>query len=1630
MVQMNEPQNAGGMATQRGIDFQNRVAGWFAVSALLQQSGLAELPNSPIERLYFETSEPVSDLMLATKADGFLFVEVKHSLSSSPSHLKPLLEQFLRQWVLCEEGLSSAALPWRRPLEISRDRFLLVCSHESPLSLRKHLAACISRVSSISDGEPLSALAHNKQEAQALTKFLSELHKAWRAIRERDATDQELRRFLQVFRIKPLDVEAGHSEERLTVAALASVISHPDQADSAWAAIRSMCGKAGADRLSMSVGQLQSALEDVGIPLATLVSFRPDIEKLKSVTKRTMLSLEHLASLRAVPKTVSIKRNVTRVIQQRAQASSLLVIGEPGAGKSGVLFELGEVLNKDSDVVFLAVDRFEGKLETELGLEHDLEEVLTQWKGDSHAYLIIDALDAARGKTASVTILRLMRAVIGSSSRWRVVASIRSFDLKYSPDLQDLFRRPLDQSSPDDYESDRFPTLNHVSVPRFSAEEIDEIRSKIPPADEVFLLASPPFAELLRTPFNLRLLCDLIFSGLTADELGAIRTQTALLDRYWEYRVLSPIDAGPEKETVLTTVLDRMTGERRLSVKRSQMPATATRAALTTLLSDEVLIELEENILGRFTISFSHHLLFDYAGSRLLVLNDLDRFLGRLAGEEDLILFLRPSVVLAFRDLWIGNRTQFWRMARRFSTQEGVPSVARLIAPTVIADHAHSMSDLAPLVELLSDPRDDERRRAEDWLIHSVGAMLADNSVRFPLAWAELSKRVSASSLAPRLVGALQTLNSLLIEHHSKDEAVISAVNTSAINILRTIVNSSQFTSWLRARAITDLMRVYATNPNGSSQVLRQLFTPESLAISGFSDGPWIARNLSPIFSVDPTFVEDFYTAVFSYQDTSKEATPMGASQIMPMTSNRRQDYQHMWWELARIFPAFCDLELLKSARIVCHTLNAYVEREHRPKSEREVVRAVLGDGTTVEITCDYSSIWDSGYGDSRDEPLQLASTFYRALSRLVAAQPSAAGPIFDYILCNSKYAVGLRRLLNVATEHAGYLSVKFLPFCTNYTALVSIDLSSTIGEFLKKVFPLFEPHDRSVIEAAILAIPVNQPEEKLEIAEQIRDRLFGCLDSHALVTHEAKRHATVILARGGAPPNRPPFQMGGVQVGQYTSRDFLAEKGVDVDNEANKRLHDIAESYSGFKGVHNNDVPSIAEAQNKLSDLRRFEAAIRAWERDGVDEREMLYAEGMLVAVCSSISRNRELDRASDLGNFIKEVLLSALASSIPEHDPQYDARFDEHQAWSSPAQRIDATIGLYNLAAISGFTEPEVETALRVAISDPVPAVRFQAAIRVTGLHDTNRELMWGLIDVCSEQDESIGVVSGLLSYSLNRLAGPYPADVVQRLAIIMQRFESRPKSEGVTEWIYRIAAGLYVWQDRSDALRLFEPLLTEQGFDAQRASQLLRDMREVYTHRADTPSDGGRSIRRRAFQLSEKVARLAGAKLLTGSDSEPPERVREFARTLDYISNQIYFGSGAYDGQSRELVLNDEERSTFWTEARSVIDALTEVALPSIAHNLIKTLQSFIPIEPAEVFHKIASVVRSAERFGYQYDSLAVELLVEITELYLAQYPTLLQQDEQCRRELMYVLETFVNAGWPSALRLIYRLEEIYR
>jgi hypothetical protein len=1628
--------NAGGMATQRGIGFQNRVAAWFVTQGLAEQAGHQDLPTATVRRVFFETSEPVADLLIETNADGFVFIEVKHAVSLARTQLVPIMRQFVRQWALCNGSQSQSVAPWRRPFVAGRDALLLITASQVPENVRQDLANCLSRFSRETNFmRPIDA-ARTQAEQAAFARFSESLQEAWNETFGDQASDFELIEFLKIFRIKVLDVESGHTEERLAIATLSSLLLVPDTAESAWNGLLSVCATAASDRRNLTISELQHALENQGAQLATSLKLRSDVEKLHGLTRRTMRSLEHLAKLRALPEDISIKRSITRVIEERAASNSLLIVGEPGAGKSGVLFELSQrLIDQGQDVVFLAVDRLEGSLQTELGLDHIFEEVILRWKGNASGYLIIDALDAARGHSASGAVLDLIRTMMRAESRWKVIASIREFDLKYSPELQEIFRK--DESLEKlEHESDRFWSLNHVSVPRFTVSEMTEIQQDIPQVHQVIQSGSAEFGELLRTPFNLRLLCELLVSGLSVAELTALHTQMALLNRYWDHRVLSPINEAISREQLLTVVLEAMRDNRRLSISKRVLPISLPGGVLASLLSNQVLVEQEENVIGRYILCFSHHLLFDYAASRLLILNDPSHFISRLADEHDLILFLRPSLLLAFRELWTSNRPAFWQLTRVFEGASGVPSIARLIAPTILAERAQKIEDLKPLSDSLSSSNAVKRQFAENWVLHAVGAMLADNHVRSPRAWAEFSTNITKTAPPERLLGALQALNSLLIEAPHNLALYGEILNRSACQLLNAVSPLEELKPWLRARAIADVMKTYSYGPELSSQALRRLFTPDALRRMGFSDGPWIARSLRTLFEIDAQFVEDFYIAAFSYDEKSDASTPMSDGQIMPMTSNRRQDYHMMWWQLAQNFPDFCALEPARSARVAVNVLNSYVEREHAPKSGSIIITWTNELGREQSVVSDYSSIWDSGYRDSHEEPLQIGSSFFRHLEELAKTDQELALDLATDVLRAGKYAVTVRRLFSTSLQSPSVFVSILTPLCFSTSALTSMDLSSTIGEFLKLEFAGMAERDRQLVESAILAIPHAINREDSEIGFHIRDRVFGCLDPSAIVTSEAHELRVKLNETGGPPENRPPYSMSGVYGGQYTARNHLEDQGVDVNAPVNKRLLEWGEEFSSLRGIHNNETPSIAEADQILPKLQEFKAAIDRWESDGVDRRQMLYADSVLVAACSSIAKNRDLDCSSKLGLFVRQILLEGIRSEIPEHDPSDDAQFDDHQSWGSPSQRIDATAGLYNLAVTANCMDDQLNAALKLGLLDPHPAVRFQAVTRLTWLHEHHRELMWSLITLSCESEKSVGVLSGLLSYALSNLSGKYPDNIVSLIQEILRRFPISNGKSSVTEWALRISAGLYIWQGHTKAFEVFAPLLTTDGFEPQAATQLLIDIRDLYTYNPDRSDDDGSLVRNRAFSLSQKTATLAQQELLGLGNSSESERLTQCARTLDFISNQIFFSSGAYDGtngSNRGLdshTLARAERERFWRESQGTIEALTLGALPSIAHHLVQTLKSFVEFDPANVFHRIAAVVESSRRFGYQYESMAVDLLVEIAEIYLAQFPTLLQDDAQCRKELMAILETFVTAGWPSALRLIYRLEEMYR
>jgi hypothetical protein len=228
-----------------------------------------------------------------------------------------------------------------------------------------------------------------------------------------------------------------------------------------------------------------------------------------------------------------------------------------------------------------------------------------------------------------------------------------------------------------------------------------------------------------------------------------------------------------------------------------------------------------------------------------------------------------------------------------------------------------------------------------------------------------------------------------------------------------------------------------------------------------------------------------------------------------------------------------------------------------------------------------------------------------------------------------------------------------------------------------------------------------------------------------------------------------------------------------------------------------------------------------------------------------------------------------------------------------------------------------------------------------------------------------------------------------------------------------------------------------------DSLEASKLVSELRHCLNLGSVTPPEPEReTARQRAFALLEKILSSALREWDEVKEQlKPPdpdkntvERANALARQIDHVSSEIYFASGACDASryatsGSSSPLTDSQRR-FYNESKKLISMLVESDLPSVTHHLLQTLELFIPVDPADVFISIGKIVTHAQRSGYQYESLAEQLVVKIVERYLADYRALFRENEECRDYLIRILSIFVEVGWPSAHQLTYRLEDIYR
>ena len=205
-------------------------------------------------------------------------------------------------------------------------------------------------------------------------------------------------------------------------------------------------------------------------------------------------------------------------------------------------------------------------------------------------------------------------------------------------------------------------------------------------------------------------------------------------------------------------------------------------------------------------------------------------------------------------------------------------------------------------------------------------------------------------------------------------------------------------------------------------------------------------------------------------------------------------------------------------------------------------------------------------------------------------------------------------------------------------------------------------------------------------------------------------------------------------------------------------------------------------------------------------------------------------------------------------------------------------------------------------------------------------------------------------------------------------------------------------------------------------------------------------GREIAKRAIDWLEKVIRVVadGIQELTANphdqgSEETHKKLRDTYRVIEKVIMRLYFEVVHQKDRSEEPSekIPRELRCRFYIEVKPLMkqviffaaDQETGLMFAPTAYRFMRLLTSFLSCNPTEVLHLAAGLARSSERFGYNLDALAVQDVVKFVGIVLADHRSEVREG-QALEDLLNLLDIFAKAGWSEALRLVWRLDEVFR
>jgi hypothetical protein len=1678
----SDASTAGGRATEAGMSFQAAVGAWLAahLAADMPVGGRFGLsPQARVQRIECETGEALDDVIAALDTGGRIYIQCKTNLSLSKAtavaayaDLSPLgktLHQVAELWLKHKD----AALLDGRSVGV-----LAVRGLSGPLANLE--AGC--RIFDNGGDWATASKRGSKDVQQALLIFADHLRTAWTLMGAGAPSDDDLVQLARRFRVRAFSEDDQGADWREATQLIGRRLyrneaAGPGPMATVLAQVRRLI-RSGAPLERPGVIR---ALRDAGHKDVAAPGFDDDIERLKtaSVAERERLTPHRLLPIEGAS---TITREALAPLAAAVAGGGLLLTGEPGAGKTGIMLALADRLEAEGgQVLFLSVERFAGiqgaaGLRQELGLTHDLLQVLANWPGSDRIFLLIDALDASRGGAAEgVFSTFIADAGRQLGERWSIVASIRSFDLRNGQRFRALM--PGAPPAPGFAESG-LGGVRHVHVKVLSDGELAAVAADTPRMGEILGDAPEKVRDLLRNIFNLSLAAELLGQGIAVGDIQSVTTQSDLIRRYEDVRLVPHA-----LEIAARDAVTAMVGARQLSVRRIDVG----NADVADVEQKGVLVARGDRI------AFAHHVLFDHiAGRFFLRWDNLPALADQVAADPTAGLLLGPALRFALEMAWqddTAGKSKVWRFLADIAARSTADPVVVSVALRTAADRVEAREDIAGLRTVATAAGQPAEDRAQ--LVGRLAGFLRLRKEQRPLspeaatAWAEVAGDLAAGTDFMLLEAARLLLVVLSEGDHAADTSFQAAFGQAARHLLGAAWAATPPRPQLATAAIRLVTSSYGSDAAASRVLLEQILTRERLAVHAADEAPWLAEGVTDILPHDPAFVARIYETLFAYVVTDDTTSWIGGgpSRILPLTSTRKQDYEMARWRLHQSLPAFLEACPAEGVHAVIGAVRGLAqENSRRPRTQAETAEIEL-DGRRLRIVNDYLSLedWRDRNDRHHDDDESVLGAFVTFLEAASDADFRAA---VEIALDQETPASVWARLLGVAAERAPIADDLLWPVAANpgVNTLRSVTRDAVI--YLAAAYGRADLEARRQFEDAMAAFaPAPNDEAQVSHERYFLRRLLSEVAAEDFAT-DAMRQIQAQWRNDGELTGNPPHLS--IQVGWRGGDDedggdsILRLEGVDLERQPDQQIRARARAVERLlKAAPPGETPqepqgdaatpeaaaahksACAEAEARQAD---FIAALWPPTAELVAELETgaaASAQPQLLrsswaaainAVALIAQRDAYDPNRVDHPPLDEVVRLALLGADSPYPEPKDVDDSSSTLGWGNWDVRVYAAQAAMALAPRTVETHPEVLETVERLLKDPAPTVRMQIAMVLNALWDAARPKMWALIDIFVGHERNEGVLAFFINGVLGRLAWPEPIRVAEILDVLLAReWADLPEDERAgrdrdAEASASLAVRLAVRHDQPKAWAWIERWSGDLLRGERYLSSALHDLRQAFflPYLEDAVpvqlEMAERARRVLDLALSHVPAMLAEARphLVGAPKDDAIARWRPSYvaadRILDQACNQLYFGAGAFRSGQRDEppgLPTPAAKARFLTDFGGVLDILAGDAQARTVHNLVQLLGFLVEGNPGAVFDRLVRLLlnRGADD-AYQFESLAASELVTLVQRYLADHRDVFEADPSRRAELIKVLELFARAGWPDALRLLFDLPDLLR